>query len=154
MRRKISISKANTFLCTTRIYLFPLCCKSRNCARLFDMADESNQDLPRRMQQFTHPSGRTVHVASNPEVAETLRRQLTNTHGEDGFDLYLRGSDEHVDRSLCTQRMLVLTLCRSKRCRRPTHTRSNVGSNSAKPIQRPGTNTNACTRNLTRFLMS
>lgn len=56
-------------------------------------------DTPRsrsRLHQFAHPSGRTVHVATNPEVAQTLRRQLTETHGEDGFDLYMKGSDEHV----------------------------------------------------------
>ena len=60
------------------------------------MAHAASEHNTRRAQQFSHPNGRTVHVASNPEVAETLRRELTRTHGEDEFDLYIKGSDDHV----------------------------------------------------------
>ena len=50
----------------------------------------------RRLRQFLHPDGRTIHVATSPEEAETLKRQLSQQQKEDGFDLIIHGSPEHV----------------------------------------------------------
>ena len=49
-----------------------------------------------RLHRLLHPSGRTVHIANTPEYAESLKRDLTEEHGEGKFDLFIRGSKEHV----------------------------------------------------------
>ena len=111
----------------------------------------------RRPQSFRHPSGRMVHVASTPEVAETLRKTLTETHGADNYDLYLKGSDEHVRDTprlpslvgmAIRPSFLTHSLSRSKRFRKPVRiTRSGVSSYGSGMLMSMR-NSRACTASL------
>lgn len=48
-----------------------------------------------RLRHFLRPDGRKVHIASNPEEAERLRRTLSATE-KGGFDIVIHGDEEHV----------------------------------------------------------
>ena len=50
----------------------------------------------RRLRQYLHPDGRTIHVAATPEEAATLRPRLSGSQTGSQFDLVIRGSPEHV----------------------------------------------------------
>ena len=53
--------------------------------------------LPERLRQYLHPSGRKIHIAPSPDAADTLRKQLSQDHGDDTFDVHIHGSPEHLD---------------------------------------------------------
>ena len=50
----------------------------------------------KRLRRLLHPSGRTIHVAATPEEHETIKRKLSRADPEAEFDIFLRGSPEHV----------------------------------------------------------
>ena len=50
-----------------------------------------------RLRHFLHPNGMKIHVASDPEEAAHLRRQLQQIHEEHEFDIYISGTPEHLD---------------------------------------------------------
>ncbi|KAF2721882.1 hypothetical protein K431DRAFT_65128 [Polychaeton citri CBS 116435] len=51
-----------------------------------------------RMRHFLHPDGRSIHVASSPEEAASLRTRLEQeSHHEDRpFDVHISGTTEHL----------------------------------------------------------
>ena len=49
-----------------------------------------------RIRRFRRPDGRHVHVAATPEEAEHLKLALSGQDPEEGFDLIVHGSPEHV----------------------------------------------------------
>ena len=50
----------------------------------------------KRLRQFIRPDGRRIHIAATPEDHERMRRTLSTSEPDDGFDLYIHGSAEHV----------------------------------------------------------
>ena len=50
----------------------------------------------RSLRRYLRPNGRTVHVASSPEEAETLKKQLSHQNHQEEFDLLIHGTPEHV----------------------------------------------------------
>lgn len=50
----------------------------------------------KRLRKLLHPSGRTIHVAATPEEHETLKRKLSRADPDAEFDVFLRGSPDHV----------------------------------------------------------
>ena len=64
------------------------------------MEEKKTEQHPvRRLRQYLHPDGRTIHVAATPEEAATLRPHLSESHTGSQFDLVIRGSPEHVSSS-------------------------------------------------------
>ena len=60
-------------------------------------AEKSSTNHPvRRLRQYLHPDGRTIHVAATPEEAATWRPHLSKQHTDSPFDLLIQGSPEHV----------------------------------------------------------
>ena len=55
----------------------------------------------KKLRHFLRPDGRKVHIAGSPDEAEQLRRTLSVSEKEGGFDLVIHGSPEHVRRFLC-----------------------------------------------------
>jgi len=51
----------------------------------------------RRLRNFLLPDGREVHIALSPEEAENLRQRLKAIRNDEGFDLVINGSPEHLD---------------------------------------------------------
>jgi hypothetical protein len=51
----------------------------------------------RRLRQFLRPDGRRVHIVGNPDEANRLRRELSETTSKEDFDLFVHGSPEHID---------------------------------------------------------
>ncbi|KUJ08616.1 uncharacterized protein LY89DRAFT_691040 [Mollisia scopiformis] len=51
----------------------------------------------RRLRNFLLPDGREVHIALSPEEAEILREKLKVIRKDEGFDLVINGSPEHLD---------------------------------------------------------
>lgn len=55
------------------------------------------QRVRQRLHHFLHPeSGKRIHVASSPEEAAKLRRQLEAQHEPHEFDVCISGSAEHL----------------------------------------------------------
>ena len=61
-----------------------------------DSSSRAHLSASRRFHQLIHPSGRKIHIASSPEEAERLKRTLSGLPDDDGFDIVIHGSPEHV----------------------------------------------------------
>jgi hypothetical protein len=57
----------------------------------------SHHHRGRRLRNFILPNGREVHIALSPEEAESLRQRLTAIRKDEGFDLVINGSPEHLE---------------------------------------------------------
>lgn len=49
-----------------------------------------------RLQHFLHPSGTRIHVVESPQDEVNLRRKLEHAKNDEGFDIYISGSAEHL----------------------------------------------------------
>ena len=58
--------------------------------------DHHHHHTGKRLRKLLHPSGKTIHVAATPEEHETLKRKLSRADPDADFDIFLRGSPEHV----------------------------------------------------------
>ena len=61
------------------------------------LASHQHHHRARRLRNFLLPDGREVHIALSPEEAETLRQRLKAIRNDEGFDLVINGSPEHLD---------------------------------------------------------
>ncbi|EMC94464.1 hypothetical protein BAUCODRAFT_124086 [Baudoinia panamericana UAMH 10762] len=50
-----------------------------------------------KLRHFLHPTGKRIHVATDPEEAQRLRLNLSRLHHEDEFDVYISGTPEHLE---------------------------------------------------------
>lgn len=51
----------------------------------------------RWLRKLLRPNGRRVHIAASPEEHEKLRKTLTKIEPDDEYDVFIHGSDEHVN---------------------------------------------------------
>lgn len=51
----------------------------------------------RGLRKFIRPDGRRIHIASSPEEHERLRKTLPKIEPDEEYDVYIHGSDEHVN---------------------------------------------------------
>ncbi|MCJ1470309.1 hypothetical protein MMC07_008954 [Pseudocyphellaria aurata] len=51
----------------------------------------------RWLRKLLRPDGRRVHIAGSPEEHERLRRTLSTVEPDGQFDVYIHGSDEHLE---------------------------------------------------------
>ncbi|MCJ1271533.1 hypothetical protein MMC22_011435 [Lobaria immixta] len=51
----------------------------------------------RWLRNLLRPDGRRVHIAGSPEEHERLRRTLSTVEPDGQFDVYIHGSDEHLE---------------------------------------------------------
>ncbi|KAF2203314.1 hypothetical protein GQ43DRAFT_479183 [Delitschia confertaspora ATCC 74209] len=51
----------------------------------------------RRLRHFFHPDGRKIHIAGSPDEAEHIRKTLSTTAKEGGFDIVIHGTPEHLE---------------------------------------------------------
>ena len=51
----------------------------------------------RWLRKLSRPNGRRVHIAKSPEEHERLRKTLLKIEPDEEYDVYIHGSDEHVN---------------------------------------------------------
>ena len=49
-----------------------------------------------KIRHFLHPDGKRIHVANSPEEAIHLRKQLEALHKDGEFDVFITGTQEHL----------------------------------------------------------
>jgi hypothetical protein len=47
-------------------------------------------------RHFIHPSGKTIRIAATPEEHRRLTLELSQSHTNEAFDVFVHGSPEHV----------------------------------------------------------